>query len=94
MVFSKFERLAQKALSYATPEGTDRRLILKSMHISTDELGKILRTLEERGEVHVEQRDRRTIVQRLIATPPAGVPPAFLDALRPDLGAMPGESHA
>ncbi len=70
MVFSKFERLAQKALAYVTPEGTDRRLILRWMHISTDELTKVLKTLEERGEVHVEQRDRRTIVQRLLTPDP------------------------
>jgi hypothetical protein len=71
LIFSKFERQAQKALSYLSPEGTDRRVILRGMHISTDELTKILKTLEERGEAHVEQRDRRTIVQRLI---PAGEP--------------------
>lgn len=66
LIFSKFERQAQKALAYVSPEGTDRRVILRGMHVSTDELTKILKTLEERGEVHVEQRDRRTIVQRLI----------------------------
>jgi hypothetical protein len=69
LIFSKFERLAQKALAYVSPEGTDRRLILRGMHMSTDELTKVLKTLEERGEIHVEQRDRKTIVQRLLPAP-------------------------
>jgi len=69
LVFSKFERLAQKALSLTSEEGTDKRFLLRRLKLSSRDLEGVLSTLKERGEIDIEQVQTggrfRTVVTRL-----------------------------
>lgn len=58
LVFSKFERQAQKLLAYVSAHGgeVNKSQLLKNLHLPAREMDQLLGTLRERGEVDTESR--------------------------------------
>lgn len=77
LVFEKFERLAQKALLMISHEGTERREILRRLHLPVDQMNKLLDTLRERGQVDVTSvatGGRMKVIVRRLYEPVTEVP--------------------
>lgn len=70
LVFSKFERQAQKLLSWIPEEGADRSALLKRSKLKVNEFEGILKTLKERLEIDIDENvvtggRFKTVIRRL-----------------------------
>jgi hypothetical protein len=94
--FSKFERQAQEALRYIG-ESTPRANLLRRMKVSASELDRVLKTLEERGEIETETgmpgaRGRpTTLIRRLTSLAPGFIAPAAPPSSQAAVSTLSGE---